>query len=378
MRENSGRPGRVAKKVQAFLLALVAVFAFTAVSATSANAAQKLKLTFDDSWIKVDSLASLGGGTFHAIDPEDENPITMALEGDLTNDGAFTAPKAAFDFPTQTIDTGIPSIGQIDLIIEAVQDISGQYNETTGGFTAQLPLRLEVNAPGLGMACEISPLNIPVATSGTKDFGTVSEPNNLSGVPYTNEGGSLLGSWTDVGVDDVKDIEPTEPGTCQALIGGLIGGEDASFDGSIWLSGTREVTGVKDCPAGQVGTFPDCVDEKCPTGQVGTPPNCQNEALPPKVGALTITKKVTVKKGKKAKVKITVKNTGGKTLTGKIALKSSNKQVKAPKTVAVSVGAGKSVTKTVTISATKKAKGKANLTASIGGKKAVAKVTVKK
>lgn len=377
MRENSGRPGRVAKKLRAFLLAVVAVFAFTAVSAGTANAAQSLKLTFDDSWIKVDSLEALGAGSFHAIDPAAEDPITMTLTGALANDGGFSAPKEAFDFPTQVIDS---PLGTINLEIDAVDNITGNYNRDTGAFNATLPLRLFVDASGLGLQCEISPLTIPVATTGTKNFAAAADPpNNLAGAPYTNDGGSLLGSWTDVGVDDVKDVGETEPGACATIIGGLIGGEDASFDGSIWLAGTREVTGVQDCPAGQVGTFPDCQEpQKCAEGETGTPPNCVKPLAPGKVGTLTITKKVTVKKGKKAKVKITVSNVGGKTLATKVTLKSSNKQVKAPKSVSFSVPAGKKVTKTVTISATKKAKGKANVTASAGGKKAVAKVTVKK
>jgi hypothetical protein len=376
MRETTGRSGRVAKKVQAFLLAVAAVFAFTAVSATSANAAQNLKLTFDDSWIKVDSLESLGSGTFHAIDPEDENAITMVLNGALDADGSFVAKKEDFNFPTQSIDTGV--VGVIALEIDAVSDITGTYNRDSGAFSAELPLRLFVNAGDLGVQCEISPLNIPVSTSGTKDFGTAEDPNNLSGAPYVNGNGSLLGSWTGVGLDDVKDVGDTPPGTCASIIGLLIGEEGSSFDGSIWLGGTSEVTGTPDCPTGQVGTPPNCVDPSCPAGQVGTPPNCEKPLAPGKVGSVTITKKVVVKKGKKAKVKITVKNVGGKVLSGKIKLKSSNKQVKVPKSVAVKIQPGKKVTKTVVVKTTRKAKGKAKITASIGGKKAVAKVTVKK
>jgi hypothetical protein len=376
MREKTGRRGRVVNKLWTMLLAAVAVFAFAGISATSANAAQSLKLTFNDAWIKVDSLESLGTSSFHAIDPSDENAITMELNGALGNDGSFTAKKEDFNFPTQSIDAGV--VGTIDLVIDAVSDIQGTYNKDTGDFSATLPLRLFVDASGLGVQCEVSPLTIPVSTSGTKNFGTEGEPNNLAGTPYANGTGALLGSWTGVGVDDVKDVGGTPEGTCGMVIGGLIGGEGASFDGSIWLAGNAEVSGTADCPAGQVGTPPNCTDEKCPAGQVGTPPNCKPQAAPAKVGSLKITKKVTIKKGKKAKVKITVKNTGGQTLKGKINLKSSNKQVKAPKAVQVSVPAGKSVTKTITIKASKKAKGKAKITAKIAGKKAVAKVTVKK
>lgn len=35
------------------------------------------------------------------------------------------------------------------------------------------------------------------------------------------------------------------------------------------------------CPAGQIGTWPNCSNPKCPSGTTGTPPNCHKPSTPP-------------------------------------------------------------------------------------------------
>jgi hypothetical protein len=382
MREKSGHSGRVSKGLKAALVALMAVFAIGMFSTASANAAQQLKLSFNDSWIGVDALGD--SGTFHAIDPADPEAITVDLTGDLASDGSFTAPKAAFSFPEQHIDAGDP-IGTITLQIEASSDITGNYNKSTGAFSAQLPLTLRVLAPGL-MACQISPLNIPLATTGSKDFGTEEAPNVKQGSPFASGTGAVLGSWTDVGVEDVKDIDPDshevldpQPGMCATLIGAILSGQGIdSFDGTIWLGGTTTVTGDDTCPEGKVGTPPNCKDPVCPEGQEGTPPNCHDIVTPKAVISKVTVTKATIKAGKKGKIKVTVKNTGDAAFSGKVTLKSNNKQVKVAKSVSIKVGAGKSATKTIVVKTTKKAKGKATITAKVSGKSGKGKVTIKK
>lgn len=99
---------------------------------------------------------------------------------------------------------------------------------------------------------------------------------------------------------------------------------------------------------------------------------------PGKVGSVKIKKKATVKPGKRVKLKVTVRNTGGQALNAKVTLKSSNRQVKVPRSVTIRVAPGKSAGKAVLVKAGKKAKGKAKITASAAGKKAVATVTVKR
>ena len=95
------------------------------------------------------------------------------------------------------------------------------------------------------------------------------------------------------------------------------------------------------------------------------------------IGSVKVTK-ATIKAGKKGKIKVTVKNTGDAAFSGKVTLKSSNKQVKVAKSVQIKVAAGKSATKTIVVKTTKKAKGKATITAKVGGKSGKGKVTIKK
>lgn len=387
MRENLGRKGRVSKGIKALFVALLAFCAIGVFSTSQANAAQNLKLTFNDSWIAIDALTPLAGA-FHAIDPEDENPITVGLEGTLANDGTFNAPKSSFNFPDQEIDAGIAII---TLKIKALEDVTGNYNRDTGAFSAQLPLGLNVLAPALGLSCSIAPLNIPLSTTGSKDFGSEETPDVKSGIPFTGGNGAVLGSWTGVGLENILDADPEtgdpldpqpEEGACQALLGAIMAGQGVdSFDGSIWLSGTSVVTGEQDaCPTGTSGTFPDCQPDVCPEGKEGTPPNCTDKPQPAKVCKVASVKvgKAKAKAGKAAKVKVTVKNSGTAACKGKVTLKSNKKFAKVAKSVAVNVAAGKSQTKTVVVKTTKKAKGKVKITATFQKKKGNGVVTVQK
>jgi uncharacterized protein (DUF58 family) len=88
--------------------------------------------------------------------------------------------------------------------------------------------------------------------------------------------------------------------------------------------------------------------------------------------------KGSIKKGKKTTVTIKVTNSGTKSATVTVAIKSSSGQVKAPKSVKVTVGAKKTVSKRITLSATKKAKGKATITATANKKSGKSVLTVKK
>ncbi|MCO5314562.1 MAG: hypothetical protein M9938_00125 [Solirubrobacterales bacterium] len=339
MREDLGRTGRVSNKVKAALVALIAVFAMAGFGASQASAAKQVKIDFTDSWIGVDALP--GGGVFHAIDPADDPPLTVSLTGNLADNGTFTTPKSAFNFPPQVIP--VEGFGNINLNITAENDITGTYNQSTGAFSATLPLKLEVVALDGAMTCWV-PLNIPLATSGSKNFGP--EGGDKAGTPFANGTGAALGSWTDVTVDKVTGPNAEQTEACQTIIGGLMQSNSiTSFDGSIWLGGTATVTGSNVTPA--------------------------------KVGKITAAKKGKIKKGKTATIKVQVKNTGGTTLTGKLAIKSSNKQVKAPKSAKLNVKPGKTQTIKVKVKASKKAKGKAKITFSAGGKKAVTTLSVK-
>lgn len=363
MREHHGPRGRVSTKLKAALVALLAVFAISGLSATQASAAQQLKLTFNDSWIGVPSLSALTGGGIHAIDPADEDGVAIDLTGSLANDGAFRASKSAFSFPDQNFEIA-PGMAAT-LAITANDDIVGTYDQTSGAFSADLSLNLNVNGLGGAVDCTISPLNIPLKTDGSYDFGSETVPNVLSGAPFTTGSGAVLGSWSGVTLESVTGPTPEMTEGCHALIGGLIGEDDdpetpaASFDGTIWLGGTAAVTGEPDKPG----------------------PDPEIKPRPGKVGKITAQpKKAKVKKGKKRVIKVKVKNSGQKVLKTKLKIKAPKAKVNVKKQIQIKVPAGKVKTFKVPVKVkkTKKAKGKAKIVFTAGGKKAVATLTIKK
>jgi len=132
------------------------------------------------------------------------------------------------------------------------------------------------------------------------------------------------------------------------------------------------------CLDGQIGTPPHCMWGDCPDGQTGVPPNCVIVDPMTEVKAVVISpKKAKIKAGKKLKLKVSVKVKPGLGPNQfRIKLRSSNKQVKVPKSVLVKLtGKGKT---TVTVKATRKARGKATITASYKKLKAKSVLTVKK
>ncbi|MGB0121126.1 MAG: glycerophosphodiester phosphodiesterase family protein, partial [Solirubrobacterales bacterium] len=140
------------------------------------------------------------------------------------------------------------------------------------------------------------------------------------------------------------------------------------------------------CPEGQEGIAPDnCTlipPVTCPEGQVGTPPNCGTDVVDPIASVKRIVispKKGKIKAGKKIKLKIKLTAANDGLSSGvKVNLKSSNRKLKLPKSIRMSLNAGSTTTKTVFVKAKKSAKGKAKITAKAGGKKATAKLKIKR
>lgn len=147
-----------------------------------------------------------------------------------------------------------------------------------------------------------------------------------------------------------------------------------------------------DCPDGMVGMPPNCEYEACPEGKVGTPPNCLDKGRPPcgrgdgpypecrpsyRIAVSISPKKGKIKAGKSTRLKVKITNLGS---SGKFAvkLKSNNRQIKLPKSIAVSLANNRSAVKTITVKATRKAKGKATITASYKKFTAKSVLTVKK
>jgi len=382
------------KGVKLAVSALLAAAAFLALGLAFSNSAKAS--TVGETVNPEFNYVGLSIGTTIAgeVDSLVLEPPTEAIQinGTYTDtNGNFEVPKeGGLDFPKVEVDLDLLTInGEIEL----TKDGSGKYNEATGDMDLDLSLSLTLGVDDLAalgqeigielgtgaLGCRLSPLEVSAST--TKGW-----PHD--GYPFADKenltDGALAGYWR-----TKPPITATvgEQSVCN-IIGNLlqpVGGLWLANDTNGLPGGMPAATEAKPNPPlcsdeGKVGTWPNCRDkdpEVCPDGQTGTPPNCvavEREAA----AAITITKKATVKAGKKVKIKVTVKNTGDKTLNGKIVLSSNKKQVSAaPKSVSVKVAGGKSVTKTITIKASKKAKGKAKITAKIAGKKAVSTITVK-
>lgn len=204
--------------------------------------------------------------------------------------------------------------------------------------------------------------------------------------PATIENGALAGAWRSKPAATV--IEGAQA-TCDLIAGVLkpVGGLWLANSSSI-ISPMPTATAAKPGPetceeSGKVGTFPNCEDpvvEGCPEGTTGVFPDCTPIVVPAaNISKVAVTlAKGSIKKGKKTTVTIKVTNSGTKSATVTVAIKSSSGQVKAPKSVKVTVGAKKTVSKRITLSATKKAKGKATITATANKKSGKSVLTVKK
>jgi len=315
----------------------------------------------------------------------------IGINGTYTDsNGNFTVPKnGGLDFPPVAVDLDVLTIdGEIGL----TKDGTGTYNESTGAMTVNLSLSLTLGVDDLAalseqvgidlgtgaLACQLSPLNVTLSTTGGWPH---------PGKSFTDKDaltdGALAGAWRS---KPAINAVVGDQSVCN-IIGGFL-----QPVGGIWLANstgpisdmpvaTSAKPPVETCAEhGQTGTFPNCKDPVCPEGQEGTPPN---DCHPIHVAAADISKvaisptKATVKAGKTVKLTVKVSNTGDADGSATVALKSTNKQVTLPKSLKVSVPAGKTVSKTIVVKAGKKAKGKATISATANGKKGSATLTVK-
>lgn len=316
----------------------------------------------------------------------------IAINGTYTDtNGNFTVPQdTGLSFPPVAVDLDVLVInGEIGL----TKDGTGTYNEATGEMTVDLSLSLTLGVDDLAalseqvgiplgtgaLACQLAPLDVQFSTGGGWPH---------PGKAFTNKAaltdGALSGAWR---YKPAITAVEGDQSVCN-IIGGFL-----KPVGGIWLANstdpvvtmpaaTTTIPTVYTCAEdGLVGNPPNCEEPvtECDPGFEGTPPNC-TQIQTPANAVVTAPKKATVKAGKSVKVKVTIKNTGQKSLTGKLTLSSSNKQVStSPKgSVSIIVAGGKSITKTITVKAAKKAKGKATITAKVGSKSAKVTVTVKK
>lgn len=313
----------------------------------------------------------------------------LKINGKYTDaNGNFTVPKnGGLVFPPLAVDLDLLVIdGKIGLTEDGV----GHYDEATGAMSLDLKLALELGVDDLEalsnevgiplgtgeLACEFAPLSISAGT----DKGWP-HPGKVFADKANLENGAIAGAWRSKPAARATEGDQS---VCN-IIGGFL-----KPVGGIWLANSSEtITDMPDATTpepspetceehGQEGTFPDCVDPVCPEGQVGTPPDCNDPPKPVcKVGQVKVSK-AKVKAGKRAKVRVTVKNNGTAACKGKVALKSNKKFAKVAKNIQFNVKPGKSQTKAVVVRTTRKAKGKVRITATFMKKKGNGVVTVQK
>ncbi|MGA7396725.1 MAG: hypothetical protein WBW62_04685 [Solirubrobacterales bacterium] len=397
MRETTGRSRRVSAKAKAVIVALFAIFAVTAFGASSATAASTPGSPFAASFnhVGLNVNVSIAGDINELVLKPSDGIGELDINGTYDDAaGNFTIPKdGGLVFPDIELDLdGI----HIDGAIGLSEAGSGTYNDVTGELMMDTKISLTLGTDeiselpdpvgGLGsgpLECRFSPLAISFSTNPINwpaPGKAFEDPANLTD-------GAVAGSFT-----TKPDVESIQGGTLCTILHGFLGPVGGLYLANKTVEdGTMPAaTGPKPdpdvCDPGEEGTPPNCVtppvEVPCPTGYTGIEPDCVKDEDPKTAAAFTKVKvtpaKGTIKAGKKLTLKVKVTNTGETTGTAKIVLKSSNKKVKAPKTVKVKVAAGKTVTKKITIKANKKAKGKAVITAKVGKKSGKSKLKIKK
>ena len=123
---------------------------------------------------------------------------------------------------------------------------------------------------------------------------------------------------------------------------------------------------------------PRCPGQVCPEGQTGiAPDNCVD--VPATASKMVLAPvKGSIKAGKSRKVKLKIWGAAGLPAKVTVKLKSSNRRVTLPKSVKVTLKPKGTAIKTITIKASKKARGKAKITATSGTLKSTAVYKIKK
>ncbi len=409
MRETNGRQRRVSTKLKAAVGALLAIFAFGATGAQAASTpGGPIQTDFNYVGINVTALGNeLNQLVLTPTTPDPAGapgaflpPLKMnGVYSDAL--GNFTLPKATgFDFPKLAVSIGPAAI---EAEIGLTDDAHGTYDDATGAMSLDAKISLTLGTDHLEdieglpisgegkLKCQVAPLNVAMSTNainwpapGTL-FGTTT-----SAAPAE---GAISGYWNTK--PKVKSLVTENASLCP-LIGGLL----EPVGGLFLANSSAEITDLpaatdakpapKPCPAGTTGTpgtpTEDCKlipPPQCEEGTTGTFPNCVPIVIPPpeptpfKVSKVAISGPGKVKAGKQVKLKIKVTNSGETGGVTTVFLKSSNKKVKLPKKLKVTILPGKTTVRTIAAKAAKKAKGKAKITAKSAGKSAKKVLKVK-
>lgn len=366
-------------QVSLFLVAVILTCAGIAGLATQAKAAP-VSMTFDNGRI------SLGGIISDKVIlpatpefPSEDLPLPqrtdIQLNGDLSGNALeFPAgTNTGMQFPYMNFLSPTDSTLKVPFTFRLKPPgLSGTYNSDTGEASLSGTMDIIVI---VGLAAMPNPLSpVDTATPPLGLFGRCKLPDvpvtfsTESKSPFTAErftggvgvNGALTAGWEDIPQAVAENVDAEQAALCQQL-NGIIHGP-----GGIWLS-----NGVVD-PVPQPVPEKTCADDLrlCP---VPTFTEIDRTKLTPK--------KRQVKPGKKVTLKATVFNSGTADATAvQVRIRSSNKRVKAPKTLTLDVPAGSSASKTFKVKVGKAAKRRAVISIAAEGiaSKAILKIIKKK
>lgn len=330
-----------------FLAVLATALGLFAVGAGAANAAQRIELSVTDAWFMESQAPGDPSVPFIGSLALDPGGDPMELSAVLDQGGNFTFPADAFEITP--MNYGLQVYG-LTMSYRATADITGTYSTKTGQLTMNAPLEYVVR-----YKLPTDP-EIPPARPEPLDcaFGGIDSTFQTSGSVLTNNG-TFMG-------------KPFAAGNGQVL-------GDFSVPYSTLLNNARGIDGSStvDCLE---GAFGEETEGGSLTGKVWLRADLSLTDIP-SVKMTFRTKGSKVKAGKSTSLRLRVQNLTDSRTTVKVGLKSSNPNVKVKRSINVSVPARSVLLTDVKVSASKKAKGKAKITATAEGRKTVSTVTVK-
>jgi hypothetical protein len=355
---------------------LVVAALFGASQAKAATIGDPVNADFN--YVGIDVNTSLGGVSDLVLTPSAALG-ELELRGTYTSEaGDFTVPQTGgLNFPDIALD-----LGGIDLEaqIKLTEDATGTLDTATGAMTFNPSISLTIGVsdvaalpiPGLGVGalrCELAPLAVSLSTSN----GWPAAGDAFDAGPGTLKNGSVAGAW------DVKpNIVAKEglQGTCD-LIGSLL-----EPVGGLWIGQSDSL--IEALPAATSAKPEPAV---CGPDQTGVPPTCVDNPPPPVLRAARVVvqgkpRAVTIKRGRRGVVRVTVRNSGQKTAARvRVCGRISGRVARSPRCVNLgNIAGGKRKTAVLRLSTTRRSRGRANMSITVtsrGAGRAASRALVK-
>lgn len=279
------------------------------------------------------------------------NPTGGVIDGEVSYRGAVTVEADDFRFPIMVIPSPLDG-SPVPITLAATGELSGNYNNQTGGLSLAGPIEARVlvglSTNPLGEYCAVPlpglTLSTDTSTPGLVGFSANPFSDGLDGA------GSLTGTWL-----IENDATPVGGADCER-VNGVIKGL-----GGLWLGVDKENPDpYPTCPAGTVGSWPDCNPE--PVANMRS------------VKAAFSKKRV--KAGSVVVLRVSVKNSGDKDGTALIKLEGNRKKLRYKRSVSISVPANSTATVKVKVRVLSGVRAGARVWAYLGEKSSTSAVNI--